>query len=128
MTIAIAHDPILPPDRFAAIVQAATLRAVAFTSAAIDAFGAIRIRSLMERHGLVVAVVTPSPGCPEARRAMLAHILSASGTAPTSRLIPLATLSAQGATLASVAASVAPGSLLQLEPAAWLRMAEGACE
>lgn len=123
--VSIAHDPVLAPDRFAAIVTAAAIGRVVFTSAAVDAFGVIRLRSLMERHGLTVSAVVASPRCPEARRSLLGHILAADAGTELPPLLAVSgtMLAAPGGGLASIAAKAPSGTLLQLEPAAWHHLA-----
>lgn len=129
MSPSIAHHPILPLDNFAGIVQHAGLQRVAVSAGAVDAFGAIRFRSLTERLGLTVAAIH-GPGEP-ARIALLAGILVPE---PATDEVPVVTLDAQdggaqdgGAQdggLADLVGALPTGAAeIHLDPACWQRLA-----
>lgn len=124
MSPSIAHPPILPLDRFATIVHQAGLRRIAISAAAVDAFGAIRFRSLTERLGLTVAAIHRD-GDP-ARAALLARILVLEPEpCPAMTEISAATLDAHGGRLADVVGAIATGHAeVHLDPASWRRLAE----
>lgn len=127
MSPSIAHHPALPLDRFATLVHEAGLRRIAVSAAAVDAFGAIRFRSLTERLGLTVAAVH-GHGDP-ARAALLAGILMLDpGPRPAPRPalaeISAATLDAHRGRLADAVGKIATGaSEVHLDPASWRRLA-----
>ncbi len=123
MSPSIAHHPILPLDHFAAIIHQAGLRRVAVSAASIDAFGAIRFRSLAERLGLEIDAVHPQ-GDP-ARAALLARLLlsDAAPGRPTTA-VSTATVDAHGGRLADIVDAVATGAAeVHLDPASWQRLA-----
>ncbi len=127
MPPSIAHHPDLPLDRFATLVHEAGLRRIAVSAAAVDAFGAIRFRSLTERLGLTVVAVHEH-GDP-VRAALLAGILMHDpGPHPASHPAPAeisaATLDGHGGRLADAVGTIATDAAeVHLDSASWRRLA-----
>lgn len=126
MSPSIAHHSILPLDRFATIVHRAGLRRIAVSAAAVDAFGAIRFRSVTERLGLLIVAIHID-GDP-ARAALLSRILIPDpAPRPATAEISATTLDRYGDRLADAVAALAPGvPELHLDAPSWLRLAAAA--